>query len=107
MENDSIAVFSIGENYSLTFLELKDTGGKLPRNFALSNDGDNLWVAVADEITQDIAIFERDTISGLVNGEKGRSSLGEIDKTRTKGLICILWDWTKLFALARKRLTVK
>lgn len=91
MDSDTVAIYSVRADHSLTFLEPKETGGKTPRNFALSGDKDNRWVAVANEVTQDIVVFERDVASGLLTEEKGRISLGELDKTRTKGPVCIVW----------------
>lgn len=91
MDNDNIAIYSIDDKNFLTYLESKDIAGKFPRTFALSNDKDNRWVAVAHELTQSIVVFERDVETGLLKGIKGRISLGENDRTLKKGPVCILW----------------
>ncbi|KAL6246954.1 hypothetical protein RBB50_006261 [Rhinocladiella similis] len=59
----------------LRFIKAQEVPGKHPRNFALSNDRENKWVAASNQFTQDIVILERDTTTGLLGDVKGRLNL--------------------------------
>ncbi|KAK4934340.1 hypothetical protein LTR10_024364 [Elasticomyces elasticus] len=123
MEADNLAIYSVDSEPShderhLTYLGSQPTQGKHPRMFALSNDEENKWVAVAHQFSQDIVVFERDTVTGFLRDIKGRISVkvatthqaipdkvlfepdvgmnGKIGrnhplKGRTEGPVCVLW----------------
>lgn len=75
LENDTITVFSIddgaAENH-LTHVDTQRTYGKHPRMFALSRGDNNRWVAVANQFSQDIVIFERDQQTGRLGEVRGK-----------------------------------
>ncbi|KIX03629.1 uncharacterized protein Z518_07182 [Rhinocladiella mackenziei CBS 650.93] len=90
LDSDNLAIYSVHDN-RLTYLGSNETQGKIPRHFALSKDQDNQWLAVANQLTQDIVVFERDLKAGLMKDVKGRLKLGELDMTLALGPMCILW----------------
>ncbi|MDH3697045.1 MAG: lactonase family protein [Flavobacteriaceae bacterium] len=60
--HNSIAIFSIGTDGNLTLIGHESTRGEGPRNFALSPD--NAFLLVANQLTDKIVSFKRDTNSG-------------------------------------------
>ncbi|NJB81811.1 lactonase family protein [Wenyingzhuangia aestuarii] len=60
--HDSISVFSVAQNGTLTFVERVSVQGKHPRNFSLSTD--NQFLVVANRDTNNICSFKRDVKSG-------------------------------------------
>lgn len=119
---DTLAIYSVDNNPAndsrhLTYLGSQEIPGKHPRMFALSNDKENKWVAVAQQFSQDVFVFERDMATGFLKGIKGRVSLGvatphqsapevtfvkdtsverklsreELLKGRKEGPMCVLW----------------
>jgi 6-phosphogluconolactonase len=97
LDSDTIAIYSVdpdpaNDGHHLTYLGFNQTFGKIPRHFALSNDEDNMWVAVANQVTQDITVFERDVKSGFFKDMKGRLSLGDLDLELERGPMCIRWN---------------
>lgn len=63
--HDSIAIFSIEDNGSLTSLGYENTRGKNPRNFSLSPD-DN-YLIVANQDTNNLVSFKRNSQTGLLS----------------------------------------
>ncbi|OQV08071.1 hypothetical protein CLAIMM_12396 [Cladophialophora immunda] len=75
LENDTITVFSIDDGsaeHHLTHVDTQRSYGKHPRMFALSRDKDNQWVAVANQFSQDLVIFERDSRTGRLGKVRGK-----------------------------------
>lgn len=91
MDSDKLSIYSVNDDSLLTFLGSNETLGKIPRHFSLSNDPDNTWVAVANQLNQEIVVFERDISSGFLKDVRGRLSLGDIDMTLKLGPMCVLW----------------
>jgi 6-phosphogluconolactonase len=92
LEPDTIAIFARdADDGTLTYLTQTSTQGKIPRTFALSPDPNNRYVAVANELTQDITVLERDCKSGMLGIVVGRIVVGENDMTLTKGPLGVLW----------------
>lgn len=92
LDPDTIAIFSRNTtDGTLTYLTAMSTQGKIPRMFAISPDASNQYVAVANEATQDITMFERDEGTGMIGDVVGRIVLGELDETTTQGPLCVLW----------------
>ena len=93
-ESDTFAVYAIDDvdpiNH-LTYIAEEKTLGKIPRHFTLSPDRENRYLAVANEYSNDIVVFERDVQTGLMKGVKGRLSLGEGMFVARNGPACILW----------------
>jgi 6-phosphogluconolactonase len=59
----SIAVFAFDAHSGrLTLVEITPTGGKSPRNFALSPDG--LWLVAANQYSNSLAVFRVDGTTG-------------------------------------------
>ena len=121
-EPDTITIYSVSQSSSggphLKFIATQSIPGKHPRMFALSNDKENKWLAVANQWTQDVVIFERDAGSGLLKDIMARISVkvdadlrqqsGEVrfaedkgteselspderQKATTEGPMCIAW----------------
>ncbi|NMH26806.1 lactonase family protein [Flavobacterium silvaticum] len=59
---NTITTFSVGTNGRLSLIETIATGGKGPRNFTLSPDGN--FVLVAHQYSNDVIIFKRDKLTG-------------------------------------------
>lgn len=93
-DSDTFAVYSLNDadpaNH-LTYISLEKTLGKIPRHFALSPDPKNKYLAIANEYSNDIAIFERDEHDGSIKGLSGQLSLGEANPIARNGPACILW----------------
>lgn len=62
---NDISCFSIAKNGKLTFLQQISTEGEGPRNFAITLNGQ--YVFVAHEQSNNIAIFKRDILTGLLS----------------------------------------
>ena len=78
--NDALTIYSVDSELAhddchLIYLGRQTTHGKHPRMFALSNDEENKFVAVANQFSQDIVVFERDTVTGFLKDVKGRLSV--------------------------------
>lgn len=96
LKSDTLSVYSIdsdpsNDEHRLTWLGSNATLGKTPRHFALSNDVNNTYVAVGNEVSQSIVVFERDVITGFMKKLVGSISLGALDLTQALGPVCILW----------------
>ncbi|RVX65988.1 hypothetical protein B0A52_09914 [Exophiala mesophila] len=93
-ESDTFAVYTINDTdpaNHLTYIHLEKTLGKIPRHFALSPDKKNRYLAVANEYSNDLVVFERDETSGLMKGVKGRLKLGDALFVARNGPACMLW----------------
>ncbi|KAJ9607529.1 hypothetical protein H2200_007607 [Cladophialophora chaetospira] len=120
---DTLAVYSVNsdpihDEHHLKYIGCQGVHGKHPRMFALSNDKANNWVAIANQFSQDIVVFERDTITGFLKDVRGKISVKvnaphqttpdevtfakdisvegqlsreELAKGRTEGPMCVLW----------------
>ncbi|EWG55257.1 hypothetical protein FVEG_17483 [Fusarium verticillioides 7600] len=91
---DTIAVYSL-DGYSkkpLQFLGLNSTYGKIPRHFSLSPDTRNEFLAVANQVTNDLFILKRDFRTGFLDGIVGNYSFGKLDLTTRVGPMAVIWD---------------
>ncbi|KAF4435192.1 hypothetical protein FACUT_7380 [Fusarium acutatum] len=91
---DTIAVYSL-DGYSkkpLQFLGLNSTYGKIPRHFSLSPDTRNQFLAVANQVTNDLFILKRDFKTGFLDGIVGNYSFGKLDLTTRIGPMAVIWD---------------
>lgn len=100
LESDTLAIYAINNNTAraddtdaghLTYLGFNETSGKIPRHFALSSDKTNRWLAVANQVTQHIVVFERDVKNGFMKDVVGRLVLGDLDVEQGEGPMCVLW----------------
>ncbi|RGP81466.1 hypothetical protein FLONG3_404 [Fusarium longipes] len=91
---DTIAIFSLDTDARtpLRFLGLNSTHGKIPRHFSLSSDLHNQFVAVANQVTNDLFIFKRHLRTGLLNNVAGNYSFGGLDITTKIGPMAVIWD---------------
>jgi 6-phosphogluconolactonase len=97
--SDTIAVFATadpvagaGAEPPLTYLGQNATHGKIPRHFSLSNDAGNLYVAVANEVSNNVLIFKRDAQTGfLEEGILGNLTLGVFDVDLVTGPMAVVW----------------
>ena len=62
---NDISCFSVAKDGKLTFLQQISTEGEGPRNFAITLDGQ--YIFIAHEQTNDIVIFKRDMLTGLLS----------------------------------------
>jgi 6-phosphogluconolactonase len=63
---DSLVVFSIGDEGKLDLVQRISCGGKTPRNFALSPDGH--WLLCGNQDSATVTVFHRDGASGHLTG---------------------------------------
>jgi len=62
--DDSIAVFRIGDDGSLTLVEHESTRGKTPRNFTIDPTGK--WLIAANQESSSLAVFSIDETTGAL-----------------------------------------
>ena len=91
---DSIAVFSVNpdRDQPLQFLGLNSTYGKIPRYFSLSSDCQSRFVAVANEVTNDLYIMERHPTTGFLGDIVGNFTFGSLDLTTNLGPMAVIWN---------------
>lgn len=91
---DTIALYSLDTDASkpLYFLGLNSTHGKIPRHFSLSSDYHNQFVAVANQVTNDLFIFRRNLKTGFLEDVAGNYSFGKLDVTTKVGPMAVIWD---------------
>ncbi|KAF4960733.1 hypothetical protein FGADI_748 [Fusarium gaditjirri] len=91
---DTIAIYSLDiySNKPLRFLGLNSTYGKIPRHFSLSSDPHNEFLAVVNQVTNDLFILKRDSKTGLTDRILGNFSLGKLDLTTKVGPMAVVWD---------------
>lgn len=79
---NSIAIFSINQkNGKLLFVAHQSTLGKTPRNFNVDPTGE--FLLVANQNSDEIVIFKRDKITGLLTDTKNRIDVGKP--------VCLKW----------------
>lgn len=90
---DTLSVFSVDpkRREPLQFIGLNSTHGKIPRHFSLSPDRENRFVAVANQVTNDLMIMERDVRSGFLGRVVGNYSFGDVDITTRIGPMAVIW----------------
>ena len=71
---NDITCFSVGNDGKLTFKQQISTDGEGPRNFAISPDG--LFVFIGHQQSDDIIIFKRDLITGLLSETGKKINVG-------------------------------
>jgi len=71
---NNITCFSVAKDGKLTFKQQVSTGGDGPRNFAITPDGQ--YVFVAHQFTDNIVIFKRDKKSGELTDTGKRIEVG-------------------------------
>ncbi len=69
-DDNFMATFTVAEDAKLQLQRRSSCGGKIPRHFAL--DPSEHWLLVANEQTDNIAVFSRDTASGRL-ADTGKS----------------------------------
>jgi 6-phosphogluconolactonase (cycloisomerase 2 family) len=91
---DTIAIYALDTNASkpLQFLGLNSTHGKIPRHFSLSSDLHNQFVAVANQVSNDLFIMKRDPKTGFLEDVAGSYSFGKLDMTTEIGPMAVTWD---------------
>ncbi|KAH7309751.1 Lactonase, 7-bladed beta-propeller-domain-containing protein [Stachybotrys elegans] len=91
---DTLAIYSVDLSSStpLQFLGLNSTHGKIPRHFSLSSDDQNRYVAVANQVTNDLVVMERNAHTGFLGRVVGNFTFGPLDLTTDKGPMAVIWD---------------
>lgn len=95
LDPDTIALYSVQPSATrnhLTWLGTMSAYGKIPRHFSLSPDADGTYIAVANQVTQELIILQRNKKTGFAKEIVAKISLGELDITQTHGPICVIWD---------------
>lgn len=68
--HDTIAIWEVAaETGELTLVDHVTSGGKTPRNFALSPDPTGRWLIVANQDSDQVVVWPRNPESGLPEGE--------------------------------------
>jgi 6-phosphogluconolactonase len=68
--HDTIAIWEVAaETGELSLVERVTSGGKTPRNFAISPDAAGSWLLVANMDSDNVVVWPRDSESGLPVGE--------------------------------------
>jgi 6-phosphogluconolactonase len=90
--SDTLAIYSVhpGESEHLVYIGNIPTYGKIPRHFSLSPD--NRFIAVTNQVSNNVIVLERDQTSGLVKSTVGNLTLGKFDLTQTLGPMAVVWD---------------
>ncbi|ETN41123.1 uncharacterized protein HMPREF1541_03058 [Cyphellophora europaea CBS 101466] len=95
LDSDTVAIYAIDDEASpehhLTYLDSIETQGKIPRHLALSPDAESRYLAVLNEYTNDVVVFERDVETGLMKELKGTLHFGDPVYEARYGPSCILW----------------
>jgi 6-phosphogluconolactonase len=66
---DSLVVFSIGPtDGALTLVQRTSCGGKTPRHFALSPEGEGRWLLCGNQDSGTVTVFRRDGGTGRIGG---------------------------------------
>lgn len=92
--SDTLAIYSVhpgSDTEHLVYLGQNITYGKTPRHFSLSADPENQYIAVGNEVTNDVVILERNIKTGFIDGLVGNITLGNFDVTTTKGPTGVIW----------------
>jgi len=71
---NNITCFAVGMDHKLTFVQQVSTKGDGPRNFAITSDG--IYIFVANQFTDNISIFKRNTVSGMLTDTGKQISVG-------------------------------
>ncbi|KAF3070233.1 Uncharacterized protein CFAM422_006597 [Trichoderma lentiforme] len=89
---DTLAIYSVHPDAleHLVYIGNTPTYGKIPRHFSISPD--SRFIAVANEVSNNLIILERDQTSGRVNSVVGNVTLGEFDLTQNNGPMAVVWD---------------
>jgi 6-phosphogluconolactonase (cycloisomerase 2 family) len=76
--SDSLLTLKPHCNGTLEFVQLVPSGGFFPRHFQMNGDGS--MIAVANQLSQNVVVFERDVKTGLIGkevaGSKGMLGVG-------------------------------
>ncbi|EDY20691.1 6-phosphogluconolactonase [Chthoniobacter flavus Ellin428] len=72
--HNSIAVFAVGENGRLSFVEHASTKGKTPRNFAFDPTG--RWLLAANQDSNDIFVYRVNSYTGKLTPTAQRVRVG-------------------------------
>ncbi|KAJ8098597.1 Lactonase, 7-bladed beta-propeller-domain-containing protein [Lipomyces tetrasporus] len=97
LSSDTLAIYSVHPNIGndsahLVYLGQNETYGKIPRHFSLSPDMETRYAAVANEVSQNLVILERDPATGFMTGIKGKISFGTFDTTQNLGPAAVIWE---------------
>lgn len=92
--SDTLAIYSVhpeSDTEHLVYLGQNITYGKTPRHFSLSTDHENQYVAVGNEVTNEVVILKRNIQTGFIDSLVGNITLGALDVTTTKGPTGVIW----------------
>lgn len=95
LDPDTISIYSVhphATHHHLVYIDQISTHGKIPRHFSISSDPDGTYIAVANQVTQDVVILKRNRRNGYAKEVVGKVALGDLDLTLQQGPICVMWD---------------
>jgi 6-phosphogluconolactonase len=72
---NEITVFRADKDGNLEFVERVNTGGKMPRNFNFTADGE--YLLVAHQASGDVVVFKRDIKSGKLQQTEYKTSINK------------------------------
>jgi 6-phosphogluconolactonase (cycloisomerase 2 family) len=93
-DSDFLAIYSLdaaSTSQPLKWLGRNDTMGKIPRHFSLSQ-GEGEYLAVLNQVTNDLQVFDRDTGSGFLTKRLAKLGFGELTTDLDVGPIAVLWN---------------
>lgn len=90
--SDTLAIYTVhpGKSQHLVYIGNTPTYGKIPRHFSLSPD--SRFIAVANQVSNNLIVLERDEVSGFVKSTVGNATLGNFDLTQNLGPMAVVWD---------------
>ena len=94
LSSDTISIYALklrASHKPLTYLGQNATYGKIPRHFSLSNDANNRFVSVANEVSNNLIIFTRDIENGFLEDIAGNLTLGKFDRELQEGPMAVIW----------------
>ncbi|CAN9406666.1 unnamed protein product [Alternaria alternata] len=86
--SDTLSVFSINANGTLTLVQHAPSGGYSPRQLMINTDGDK--IAVGHQNNNTVVIWKRDVETGKIVGEEDGGMLGVV--TLSGSVVFAQWD---------------
>lgn len=92
-DSDTLAIFAVrpGAAEPLHYVGQNETHGKIPRQFSLSPDAENRYVAVANQVSNNMVLFTRNAETGFLEDRVGMLTLGEFDESTQWGPKAVDW----------------
>ncbi|KAH8177879.1 lactonase, 7-bladed beta-propeller domain-containing protein [Sarocladium implicatum] len=95
VSDDWLGVYRLDVNAldePLSWVGKSSTWGRIPRHFAIGGGSEGKYVAVLNQVSNDLQIFERDIEGGLLGDSIARLVLGEVSTDLADGPTNVIWD---------------